>query len=243
MAVAAALYVLLPAELGLGYLEVLAVFMASIVIGLISHVPGSLGVFESAVVLLLQPTEAQTLPLIGSLLAFRGVYYLLPLVCGVVVLAVSEVHRWRTALAAADRPPPHSISGRTTPIARPRRGGFVAGLALLLVGQPLHASCGGGRPCAVRRRLRPRRSSSLAVSPCCCWRAACGSGSRSPGAGCCLLLAGRCRRSVIGRRPLLLAGYLRGAGGPAVRLPGRLRATGRTGRRLAGAGLGGAPGA
>jgi uncharacterized membrane protein YbhN (UPF0104 family) len=99
MAVAAALFVLLPPELGLGYLEVLAVFMASIVVGLMSHVPGSLGVFESAVVLLLQPTEAQTLPLIGSLLAFRGIYYLLPLVCGVIVLTLSEVHRWRTALA------------------------------------------------------------------------------------------------------------------------------------------------
>ena len=104
IAVAAALYVLLPTELGLSYLEVLAVFMASIVIGLVSHVPGSLGVFESAVVLLLQPTEALTLPLIGSLLAFRGVYYLLPLACGVVVLAVSELHRWRALLARlADR--------------------------------------------------------------------------------------------------------------------------------------------
>lgn len=99
IAVAAALYVLLPTELGLGYLEVLAVFMASIVIGLVSHVPGSLGVFESAVVLLLQPTEAQTLPLIGALLAFRGIYYLLPLVGGVVLLAVSELHRWRVVLA------------------------------------------------------------------------------------------------------------------------------------------------
>lgn len=99
LAVAAALYVLLPPELGLGYLDVLAVFMASIVVGLMSHVPGSLGVFESAVVLLLQPTEAQTLPLIGSLLAFRGIYYLLPLCCGVIVLTLTELHRWRVALA------------------------------------------------------------------------------------------------------------------------------------------------
>lgn len=99
VAVAAALYVLLPPELGLGYLDVLAVFMASIVVGLMSHVPGSLGVFESAVVLLLQPTDAQTLPLIGSLLAFRGIYYLLPLSCGVVVLTLTELHRWRVALA------------------------------------------------------------------------------------------------------------------------------------------------
>ena len=55
--------------------------------------------FESAVVLLLQPSEAQTLPLIGSLLAFRAIYYLLPLVCGVVVLAISELHRWRVVVA------------------------------------------------------------------------------------------------------------------------------------------------
>ena len=98
MAVAAALYVLLPAELGLGYLEVLAIFMASIVIGLISHVPGSLGVFESAVILLVQPPEGHTLPLIGALLAFRAVYYLLPLACGVLLLALSELSRWRVVL-------------------------------------------------------------------------------------------------------------------------------------------------
>ena len=99
MAVAAALYVLIPPELGLSYLEILAIFMASIVVGLMSHVPGSLGVFESAVILLVQPSEAHTLPLIGALLAFRGVYYLLPLICGVTVLALAEMHRWRGLLA------------------------------------------------------------------------------------------------------------------------------------------------
>lgn len=104
LAVAAALYVLMPPELGLGYVEVLAIFMASIVAGLMSHVPGSLGVFESAVILLVQPPEHLTLPLVGALLAFRAVYYLLPLVCGVTVLALSEMHRWRGPLTRfADR--------------------------------------------------------------------------------------------------------------------------------------------
>jgi uncharacterized membrane protein YbhN (UPF0104 family) len=129
IAVAAALYVLLPAEMGLTYIEVLAVFMASIVIGLLSHVPGSLGVFESAVVLLLQPTEAQTLPLIGSLLAFRAVYYLLPLTCGVVVLAISELHRWRTVLLAASSRLHLDLGPRTTQIAASLVA--VAGLALI----------------------------------------------------------------------------------------------------------------
>lgn len=98
MAVAAALYVLMPADLGLSYAEVLAIFMASIVVGLVSNVPGSLGVFESAVILLVLPTEAQTLPLIGALLGFRAVYYILPLLCGVTILALTEAHRWRRGM-------------------------------------------------------------------------------------------------------------------------------------------------
>jgi uncharacterized membrane protein YbhN (UPF0104 family) len=107
MAVAAALYMLLPAELGLTYDEVLAVFMASLVVGLMSHVPGSLGVFESAVILLVQPTEAQTLPVVGALLAFRAIYYILPLLCGVTLLTLTELHRWRngmTRLARVKKP-------------------------------------------------------------------------------------------------------------------------------------------
>ncbi len=91
--------------------------------------PGSLGVFESAVVLLLQPTEAQTLPLIGSLLAFRAVYYLLPLTCGVVVLAISELHRWRTVLLAASSRLRLDLGPRTTQIAATLVA--VAGLALI----------------------------------------------------------------------------------------------------------------
>jgi uncharacterized membrane protein YbhN (UPF0104 family) len=130
LAVAAALYVLLPAELLLSYAEVLAIFMTALVLGLLSHVPGSLGVFESAVILLVQPTEAQTLPLIGTLLTFRAVYYLLPLVCGVVVLTLAEMHRWRGVLGRlADRL--RLDLGPGTPVAAAVLT-FVAGLALVL---------------------------------------------------------------------------------------------------------------
>ena len=95
LAVAAALHALLPPELHLGYVEVLSVFMASIVVGLVSNVPGGLGVFESAVILLIRPTPEQTLPLLGALLAFRACYYILPLACGVTILAFHELRTWR----------------------------------------------------------------------------------------------------------------------------------------------------
>lgn len=119
IAVAAALYVLLPDQLGLGYVEVLAIFMAAIVVGLVSHVPGSLGVFESAIILLIRPAEPHVLALVGALLAFRAVYYLLPLVCGIVLLALAELHRWRhglrhltAAVVLGPEIPPGPIHGR-----------------------------------------------------------------------------------------------------------------------------------
>lgn len=124
IAVAAALYVLLPESLGLSYVEVLAIFMAAIVVGLVSHVPGSLGVFESAVILLVQPGEGQTLPLVGALLAFRACYYLLPLICGVLLLAVCELSRWRRVLI-------RSAFARLAPALRPYAPPAAAALTAL----------------------------------------------------------------------------------------------------------------
>lgn len=92
-AAAAALYLLLP-DLGVGYPLFVGMFSAAIVVGLLSHVPGALGVFESLLLLMLQPTPAQLPGVIGALVLFRCLYYLLPLLLGAAVLAVLE---WRRA--------------------------------------------------------------------------------------------------------------------------------------------------
>lgn len=96
--VAAALHVLLPAELGLTYFETLGVFVAAITLGLISHVPGSLGVFEGAVLVLIDPPSELTAAVIGALIMFRACYYMLPLLLGASLFGVLEARR---ALAAA----------------------------------------------------------------------------------------------------------------------------------------------
>jgi uncharacterized membrane protein YbhN (UPF0104 family) len=93
-AVAAALHVLLPAGLGLGFAQVLGIYGAALAVGLVSHVPGSLGVFESTVILLVGPDDALALPLLASLVMFRGIYYMLPLTMGAVVFGAIEVWRW-----------------------------------------------------------------------------------------------------------------------------------------------------
>lgn len=97
LGVAATLHVLMPAELGLGFSETLSIFVAAIVLGLVSHVPGSLGVFEGAVVLLVAPDPELAAPLIGALVAFRAIYYMLPLLLGALAFAVVELARWRAA--------------------------------------------------------------------------------------------------------------------------------------------------
>lgn len=94
LGVAATLHVLLPSELGLPFCETLAIFVAAISLGLVSHVPGSLGVFEAAVVLLVAPPPELAAALIGSLLAFRAIYYMLPLSLGVLAFGILELNRW-----------------------------------------------------------------------------------------------------------------------------------------------------
>jgi len=61
------------------YVHVLAVLLVAAVAGVITHVPAGLGVLEAVFVALLghEVPEAQ---LLGALLAYRGLYYLLPLV-------------------------------------------------------------------------------------------------------------------------------------------------------------------
>ncbi|HDO26062.1 MAG TPA: lysylphosphatidylglycerol synthetase family protein, partial [Nitrospirae bacterium] len=84
------LYVLLPPHPGLSYPGFMGIFMLAQFLGIISNVPGGLGVFESVVIILLSPVmEPSTI--LGSLLAFRGIYYILPLIVSSVLLATFEI--------------------------------------------------------------------------------------------------------------------------------------------------------
>ena len=57
-----------------------------------SQVPGGLGVFET-VFLLLSPPGATTSQVVGALLLYRGIYYLLPLIIAAVMLGSHELGR------------------------------------------------------------------------------------------------------------------------------------------------------
>ena len=88
--VSAIIYILLPADVPVSFAHILGAFVLSLVIGIISHVPGGLGVFEAAMVLALPQVPKDAL--LASLLVFRTLYYLLPFLLAVTLLAA---HEWK----------------------------------------------------------------------------------------------------------------------------------------------------
>lgn len=81
------IYTLLPA--GVAYPHVLATLMISSVAGLITHIPAGLGVLEMVFVALLRG-EVKTGAIIAALIAYRALYYLLPLALATLTYLVLE---------------------------------------------------------------------------------------------------------------------------------------------------------
>ncbi|RUL74937.1 bifunctional lysylphosphatidylglycerol flippase/synthetase MprF [Dyella choica] len=96
---AAVLYALMPDSLGLHFGSFLAIFALAQIAGLISHVPGGLGVFEAMMLAGFGATGNQALsaPILGALAAYRGVYYLLPLCAATVAVVIREARGLRQA--------------------------------------------------------------------------------------------------------------------------------------------------
>ena len=91
LAAAAVLWALLPPT-GIGYFAFAAVYAAALALGVLSHVPGGLGVFEIAI-LYAVGGKAPVSHVAAALVAYRAVYYLLPLFLSTVLLAGFEARR------------------------------------------------------------------------------------------------------------------------------------------------------
>lgn len=90
---AGTLWVLMPPG-SVSYHAVLGAFIVAQISGLVSHVPGGLGVFETVVLLLLSDRVPKPV-LLGTLLVYRALYYLLPFAVAVVLIGVYEVRQRR----------------------------------------------------------------------------------------------------------------------------------------------------
>jgi phosphatidylglycerol lysyltransferase len=129
---AAVLYMLLPPTANaVPFPTFVGVFLLAQVAGLVSHVPGGIGVFE-AMMLALLPADIGTGAVLASLLVYRAVYYLLPLVVALLGLASYEAWARRSHIERASSIVVRGVSlvvPPTTALAV-----FVAGLVLLFSG-------------------------------------------------------------------------------------------------------------
>lgn len=98
----ATLWILLP-DPRPPFVETVSAFLAAQFLGIMSNVPGGLGVFEFLMIALLGPRVPPEI-MLPALIAFRVIYYLMPLVLALIILLVDEsyqrrhvVRRWGNA--------------------------------------------------------------------------------------------------------------------------------------------------
>lgn len=88
---ATVMYVLLPADLDLGYRYFLGVYTIAATASILSLVPGGLGVFETAITIMTgPPSKAAAL---GVFFVYRLIYFVLPLLVALVWFGLREVRR------------------------------------------------------------------------------------------------------------------------------------------------------
>jgi glycosyltransferase 2 family protein len=92
---AAALYALLPQDVNLDFATFVSVYVFACILGVISHAPGGIGVFEATMLNAL-PSHSQE-SLLASLLLFRVIYYFLPFILALALLGADEgSRRWNS---------------------------------------------------------------------------------------------------------------------------------------------------
>ena len=131
---AAVLWVLLPQSAAIDFPTFAGIYAIAVVGGIVSQVPGGLGVFET--ILLLALPHAPPPELLGALLAWRGLYYLAPLALAATALLLHELYLQRLRLAHMRRAAGGWITPLLLPIAPQLIGVlvFVAGAVLLVSG-------------------------------------------------------------------------------------------------------------
>jgi uncharacterized membrane protein YbhN (UPF0104 family) len=100
--VSSVLYLLLPDAARIAYLPFLAVYLASVLVGVLSHVPAGLGVIESMLLLLLPhvpPAE-----LLAAVLLYRVIFEILPVIMSLAIWAGYEFVSHDGARARLMRP-------------------------------------------------------------------------------------------------------------------------------------------
>lgn len=101
MATAATLHVLMPADLSQNFVFFFIIFVTAIALGILSHSPGGLGVFEATIIA--GTGAAGRADVLAALMMYRVIYTLLPFVIAVIGLSVAWVVANRQRATATSR--------------------------------------------------------------------------------------------------------------------------------------------
>ena len=86
---AMAMYLLMPAQPGIDFISLAVVFILATLLGFASHAPGSIGVFDAAVLVALPEFGREQL--LATLVAFRILYFVIPFGIAISILGTREL--------------------------------------------------------------------------------------------------------------------------------------------------------
>jgi uncharacterized membrane protein YbhN (UPF0104 family) len=118
---ALAMYLLMPAEPHIDFISLAVVFILATLLGFASHAPGSLGVFDAAMLVALPEFGREQL--LATLLVFRVLYFLIPFGIAISIMGAREfwlnvVLPWQKRRRLVENAPPPSVTPLPQPVKR-----------------------------------------------------------------------------------------------------------------------------
>ncbi|WP_438274351.1 lysylphosphatidylglycerol synthase transmembrane domain-containing protein, partial [Nitrobacter sp.] len=86
---ASAMYLLMPAQPPIDFVSVSVVFILATLLGFASHAPGSLGVFDAAMLVALPQFGKEEL--LATLLVYRMLYFMIPFALAITIMGAREL--------------------------------------------------------------------------------------------------------------------------------------------------------
>jgi hypothetical protein len=120
---ATAMYLLMPANPPIDFLSLAVVFILATLIGFASHAPGSIGVFDAAMLVALPEFGREQL--LATLLVFRILYFVIPFGLAISIMGARElwmnvVEPWQERRRLAEACAQGNLSKQVTPMERER---------------------------------------------------------------------------------------------------------------------------
>jgi uncharacterized membrane protein YbhN (UPF0104 family) len=86
---ATAMYLLMPSQPGIDFVSLAVVFILATLLGFASHAPGSLGVFDAAMLVALPEFNKEQL--VATLVVFRILYFMIPFAIAIAIMGAREL--------------------------------------------------------------------------------------------------------------------------------------------------------